>query len=590
MVIFKILKLAFDINKKYFFVALFSTILAAIAPTLSILVFTNILSTLVREKPEPEKILALVLMYPVLTFLDSIMLTIKNSITDMAYRYDMTEYFLKAFLKKFVSLDIEIYENSKYADLISNAKEGHEWRPSDVLRFSWDSLYDLIGAFSSGLAIFLVQPIFSLLVAVSIIPRIIVNSKTENAMWGIWSLDANITRRYGTLIHYNESVNTIKDIKLLGIGEFLQSKLFNLYDSVIKKQKGILFNKLKWTIIADLIPVFVNGIALYYLVNQYFLGKIEIGAISFTLFNLIFFRDRISQLLQDLTSALAQTKYVMKVFEMFGIKNKVLNIENPIMKIDTPPSIEFKNVSFKYPDTEKYILKDFNLKIDKAETVAIVGENGAGKSTLVKLILRFYDVTEGQVLINGIDIKTIDIETWRKECSVLLQDFTTFDVLTVKENIGIGDVNRFLKDVDPENKKVKESARDAKAEEFILSNKKGYEEPIGRDFNGVDFSGGQHQRIALARTFYRDSGLVIMDEPTSAVDAKAESEIFETIKGKIKSKTVIFISHRFSTVRMADRILVIDKGKITEEGTHEKLLNNNGLYSTMFKLQAKGYE
>jgi ATP-binding cassette subfamily B protein len=149
-------------------------------------------------------------------------------------------------------------------------------------------------------------------------------------------------------------------------------------------------------------------------------------------------------------------------------------------------------------------------------------------------------------------------------------------------------MKKFEKETNDE--KVKEAARDAKAEEFILSNKKGYEEPIGRDFNGVDFSGGQHQRIALARTFYRDSGLVIMDEPTSAVDAKAESEIFETIKEKIKSKTVIFISHRFSTVRMADRILVIDKGKITEEGTHEKLLNNNGLYSTMFKLQAKGYE
>ena len=586
-IIFKVLKLSFDINKKYFFVALFSTILAAIAPTLSILVFTEVLSSLVRAKPEPEKILLLVLIYPFLTFLDNVMYRVKNSLTDLAFRYDMTEYFFKTFLKKFISLDMEMHENPKYADLINNARDGHEWRQADVLRFGWDAVYDFVGAITSGLAIFLVQPIFSLLIGISIIPRIFVDIKMEDAMWNMWTLDTDTRRRYGTLIHQNENPQYVKDIKLMNIGTYLQNKLFELYTSVVKKQKKILFNKLKWHIFAGLLPIAVNGVALYYLVNQYYLGAIEIGAISFTLFNLLFFRDRVAQLLSDITYALAQGKYVKKVFEMFELRNKIVNIPNPIKDIDTPPSIEFRNVSFKYPDTEKYILKDFNLKIDKSETVAIVGENGAGKSTLVKLILRLYETTSGQVLINGLDIKTLDIESWRKECSVLLQDFTTFEVLTVKENIGLGDIEKFERETTDE--KVKEAARDAKAEEFILSNKKGYEEPIGRDFNGVDFSGGQHQRIALARTFYRDSGLVIMDEPTSAVDAKAESEIFETIKGKIKSKTVIFISHRFSTVRMADRILVIDHGKITEEGTHEKLLNNNGLYSTMFKLQAKGY-
>jgi ATP-binding cassette subfamily B protein len=251
----------------------------------------------------------------------------------------------------------------------------------------------------------------------------------------------------------------------------------------------------------------------------------------------------------------------------------------------TPPLIEFKNVSFRYPKTERDILKDFNLTIQSGEKVALVGENGAGKTTLIKLLLRFYDATEGEILINGVNLKDVNLEEWHKYIGALFQDFIKYQ-FTFKENIYFGDLTK-----KQEEELLKEAIVRSGADKYLDTLPDKYDQIVGKMFEGgMDLSGGQWQKLALARAFYRNAPILVLDEPTSAIDAKAEYEIFQKVQSLQKDKTVVIISHRFSTVRNADRILVLDEGKILEEGSHEKLMKKKGLYAELFNIQAQGYK
>lgn len=247
--------------------------------------------------------------------------------------------------------------------------------------------------------------------------------------------------------------------------------------------------------------------------------------------------------------------------------------------------MKFKNVSFIYPDSKRSILKNFNLIIKSGEKIALVGENGAGKSTIIKLLLRFYDVTEGEITINGTNIKNIDLNAWQGRIGALFQDFIKYQ-FTLKENVIYGDLEK-----QDDLKAIHDALKKSGANNFLHTLPKRIDNVVGKMFdNGIDLSGGQWQKLALARAFFRDAPILILDEPTSAIDAKAEYEIFQNVQNLQKDKTVIIISHRFSTVRNADRILVLDEGKIIEEGSHEKLMKEKGLYAELFEIQAKGYK
>ena len=265
---------------------------------------------------------------------------------------------------------------------------------------------------------------------------------------------------------------------------------------------------------------------------------------------------------------------------------RIIKSGNRIAKFTYPPEIVFQNVSFKYPNTERYVLKNFSYTFKPALKYAIVGNNGAGKSTLIKLLFRFYDVSEGNILINGIDIKEYELESWYQNLGILFQNFVKFEYLNVKDNVLLGDIEA---DVSEEN--VYNSLVKADAEEFVSKLPKGLHQILKKSVEGgIDLSGGQWQKLALARSFYRDSPILILDEPTSAIDAVAEAEIFERLFDYISNKTVLIVSHRFSTVRRADQILVINEGELVESGTHEELLQLGKLYANSFKIQAEGYK
>jgi ATP-binding cassette subfamily B protein len=272
-----------------------------------------------------------------------------------------------------------------------------------------------------------------------------------------------------------------------------------------------------------------------------------------------------------------------RIFPSFFFRgaHRSLALKRPEKIKSAPKEIVFENVSFSYPGSEKLALDKISLTIKRGEDIAVVGHNGAGKTTLIKLLLRFYDPTEGRILVDGTDLKKIKTSDWYKQISVLFQDFAKYN-LTLKENVQFGSIGS--------KRGVKEFLKKAQGED-VLKIKGGLEQTLGSWFeNGEEISIGQWQKVAIARALYRNAPFLILDEPTSNIDPQAEYEIFNNLKSLYKRKNLVFISHRFSTVRMADKIYVLDKGKLVEQGSHQELFAKDGLYRKFFDIQKKGYE
>lgn len=273
------------------------------------------------------------------------------------------------------------------------------------------------------------------------------------------------------------------------------------------------------------------------------------------------------------------------VVQLFEMEPAVKDGETYIPHLKEPPRIEFKNVWFRYPNSKVWVFKNLNLTIESGQEIAIVGHNGAGKTTLVKLLARFYKVTKGEILINGTNINDLQIDDWYKNIGILFQEYNFYGYLTAKENIGIG---RPLERINM--KRVQEAAINADSHTFIKKYQKKYNQIMSELYEGgIRPSTGQKQKISIARFFYRNAPLVIFDEPTASIDAVSEYKIFNRIYNFFNNKTVIIISHRFSTVRNADKIFVMEHGEVIEEGTHNQLMKLDKTYAKAFKLQAKGY-
>jgi len=313
---------------------------------------------------------------------------------------------------------------------------------------------------------------------------------------------------------------------------------------------------------------------------------LSVGRLYFQMSMVDRFSGNLDQLIVDITSLYETALRLDDTYQLFHLTPNFPDGTKILKETKLSPEIICDNISFKYPNTDKYILKNFNLIIKPGEKIAIVGVNGAGKTTLTKLLLRFYQVNDGKILIDKEDINDLKIDEYYKNVGTLFQDYSTYGALTAEENIYIGDVQ---KPVDKE--KVIKAAKKSDAHEFIDKYNEKYNQILSESFTGgIRPSTGQWQKIAISRLFYRNPKLVIFDEPTASIDAESEYKIFNNIYDFFKGKTVIIISHRFSTVRNADRIILIDGGQILEQGNHEELLKLNGKYAHAFKLQAQGYQ
>lgn len=378
---------------------------------------------------------------------------------------------------------------------------------------------------------------------------------------------------------------SMDEVSLVGAYGYLDRKFRNFFTYFNEGYKKILKADTLTTFGVDFLNLFVVLGGSVQVFIMAFNKAISIGDTTFYVGSINNFYGGIGWFSAELV---AFTDLIMKekeVYEFFNLKPEVQDGDIKLDRLLTPPSIELKNVSFHYPNSKRNIFKNFSLKIDSGEKIAIVGENGAGKTTLVKLLCRIYDPQEGEIFVNGVNLKELSLNDWYKNVGVLFQDFNFYGSLTVEENIYIG---KSVKEINRD--RVIQSAKNADAHEFIMKYKKGYQTVMSERFNsGIKPSKGQQQKIAIARFFYRDAPFAIFDEPTSAIDADAEYRIFNRIYNFFDNKTVIIISHRFSTVRNADRIIVVKDGKIIEEGTHQQLIALKKVYADNFRKQAEGY-
>ncbi len=449
-----------------------------------------------------------------------------------------------------------------------------------------DLISTVVSSFAYAFAVFSFAPIIVLAILVLFVVKFLNNGRFINKIWKLNLENTEERRSAWSSIGYLGDPVDLKEILLAGGVNLLRNKFLrftNWYNEIYTKirTKWAIYENIQ--VIGDAV-LFTGGIFL--LVQKAIIGAMSIGGITFYLRSLGSFSDQLSSLSYRISRAMdsgIRLKDALELFELY----KPEKDGNIVLKTNgEPPTIEVNNLSFTYPNTKNPVIQNLNLTFKPGEKVAIVGENGAGKTTLVKLLTRTYRPQIGEVTLNNININEFKKESLYKKFGVLFQDFNSYSNLTVSENIQIGKSSRKLKKDLIEKALIK-----ADAMNFVKKYPKYLNQILSERYKGgIRPSGGQWQKIAIARLFYRNAPILILDEPTASIDAVSESKIFDNVYKFMKGKTVIIISHRFSTVRNADRILVLDKGKIIEEGNHEELMKKDGKYAHAFKLQAKGYK
>jgi len=482
------------------------------------------------------------------------------------------------------SLDLLAYEDPVFYDRLERARVQATDRIY-MIQAMGRLIQQVITTITLSATIMVFSPWLLLLLIAGVIPAFI--GETHFAFLGYAKnfRQTPIRRQLDYLRIVGGSKEAAKELKLFGLQEFLAGRFKKLADQVYDEDISLARRKV---IAGSLLSMI--GTAGYYTAYIYAVWRTVTGVFSFGTLTLLAnaIRDASSNLQQTfstLSTIADQALFLTDLIAFFDMRPSIRSKANAL---PAPRPIrrgfEFCNVSFRYPGSPRLILNKLNFILRPGERVALIGENGEGKTTIVKLLTRLYDPVEGQILLDGIDLREYDLDDLYREIGVIFQDFMRYE-MTARENIAVGQIEH-LDDL----RLVEQSAEKSMANEVVQKLPSHYEQMLGRRFEGgVDLSGGEWQKIALARAYLRDAQLLILDEPTSALDARSEYEVFQRFAELTAGKMAIFISHRFSTVRMADRIVVLEKGRIAEEGDHEELTNLGGRYAEMFELQAASY-
>jgi ATP-binding cassette subfamily B protein len=487
-------------------------------------------------------------------------------------------------IQKTAKVELASLEDSEFYDKLERARQQTTSRVS-LMSNVLAQIQDIITIISlvSGLIYF--YPILILLLVISIIPSFINELKYSQSSYSLQKSWTPERRELDYMRMIGASDVTAKEIKLFGLADFISSTFKRISDKYYKANKKLSIKKSLWGGVFHILGDLAYYGAYVFIVLKAVAGLVTIGDLTFLAGSFSQLRNQLQTVFSRFSNITQSAMYLQDYFEFIDMD---FSSDNPEQYREAPSefnhSIQFENVSFSYPQSEKMVLSSLTFDLKKGEKLALVGENGAGKTTLIKLLLRLYEPTGGQILMDGVPIREYRKEDYQKMLGAIFQDFVKY-YLTAKINIAVGNI-----DEQHNSAKIKDAAVQSLANDVIESLPMGYDQGLGRRFKkGAELSGGQWQKIALARAYMSDAPIIILDEPTSALDARAESEVFQRFIGLTKDRTSIIISHRFSTVRMADRILVLQNGSILELGTHEELLAKPKLYAELFELQAEGY-
>lgn len=503
----------------------------------------------------------------------------RNNLRTRIYPYLTREFYLKI-----SSLGVKTIEQAALTNKISRA-DGYLNQIFYFTQQIIDMISSVIRLVASAVMIISFMPAVGGLMVLVLIPRSLLDKRFRRIMYDFDYENTEKRRKTGGAAGDLMSPKMLNEISITGAIQYLD----NIYTSFRNWETEWRVKKLvRWNltnhgfgIFTDLVTVF----GIFFTFIKVTTKEITVGGLNYWLRTLNIFSNTLRGTISTFNDVSEFYLRIKDVYDVFMTTSDLPDGKIKLKKLEIGPEIILKNVSFSYPNAEKEVLHNINLHIKPNEKIAIVGHNGAGKTTLIKLLARFYDATSGKITLNGKELKEYQLDSLHANMGVLFQDFNMYPYLTAKDNIVIGDP-----DTKPDETRMLKAAEQADALAFINDFPKKFDQVLSERFErGIRPSTGQWQKIAIARFFYRNSPLVIFDEPTASIDAVSEYKIFNSIYDFFKNKTVVIVSHRFSTVRNADRILVVKNGEIIEQGNHKELMELNGSYAEAFNLQAKGY-
>lgn len=483
------------------------------------------------------------------------------------------------------TLDLEQFEDSVFYDKLERARQQTVGR-SALLTQVMTQIQDLVSMLFLLAGLIAFNPWLILLLIVAILPSFLGESHFNGQNYAMTRSQTPERRELDYVRFLGASDETAKEVKIFGLSGYIVSRFKSLSNKFYTDNSKLAIRRSIWGVLFSIIGTIGYYGAYALIVHQTLIGVLSIGTLTFLAGSFRQLSALMEVMLNRFTTVSQGAVYLNDFLEFFEIKPKITPDDQPLpFPKQILEGFVFENVGFKYHNSERWANRHLNFTLHPGEKLALVGENGAGKTTLVKLLARLYDPTEGRILLDGVDLKRYDLNELRFNLGIIFQDYIRYQ-MTLSQNIAIGNINEIDNEV-----LIHKAARESLADSVANKLPGHYEQWLGRKFNnGVELSGGEWQKVALARAYMKDAQLLILDEPTSALDARAEFEVFQRFAELTKGKSAVLISHRFSTARLADRILVLQNGELLELGSHDELLAQNGRYAELFELQARGYQ